>query len=378
MTATKACKTPLYQQHIALNARMVDFHGWALPLHYGSQLAEHQQVRTAAGLFDVSHMTVTDIIGSQARALLRTLLANDIDRLGQTGQALYSCMLNPEGGVIDDLLVYLLAPGQYRIISNSTTRRAVVEWITNNCGGLDITLEPRPELAILALQGPAAARLLATALPQLAAAETLPRFYGSTIGDCFISRTGYTGEDGFELLTSADTANRYWAALIAAGVSPAGLGARDTLRLEAGFSLYGQDLDSTHTPFDSGLSWTVNLTDPTRAFIGRAALERQLGAGPTQRFVGIVLQQRGVLRPGLTVTTAEGDSGQLTSGGFSPTLQQAIGLARLPIGDSTACQITIRRQEKPATVVKLPFVRSGKTVPLTPELTRTKESCRER
>ncbi|MCG2634353.1 MAG: glycine cleavage system aminomethyltransferase GcvT [Gammaproteobacteria bacterium] len=350
---------------------MVDFHGWLLPLHYGSQLDEHHRVRQSCGLFDVSHMTVTDVAGPDARSFLRILLANDVARLSETGQGLYSCMLNPAGGVIDDLVVYRLGPECYRVISNSATRQPVLAWMQNHLDSQNLVLNTRDDLAMVAIQGPDAAGIVARALPDLAAtAKSLSRFHSETTGARFLARTGYTGEDGFELLLPGDQAVATWQALVAAGARPTGLGARDTLRLEAGLCLYGQDLDIHHTPLESGLGWTLNLTDPQRAFNGRTAIERQQADGAAAHFTGVVLLDRGVLRAGQILTCADGRQGQLTSGGFSPTLQHAIGFARLPATESattgSVCTLTIRGQEKAARLVKLPFIRNGKN--LHPEL----------
>ena len=347
---------------------MVDFHGWLLPLHYGSQLDEHHNVRGSCGLFDVSHMTVTDVNGPTALPWLRLLLANDVARLTTDGHGLYSCMLNPAGGVIDDLVVYRLSADSYRVISNSATRDAVLAWLQTNLGEQPPTLTSRDDLAMLAIQGPTAAKILANALPKLATTcEQLSRFHAATVNNYFLARTGYTGEDGFELLLPADQAPAIWQQLLTAGAKPAGLGARDTLRLEAGLCLYGQDLDTDHCPLESNLGWTVNLTDPERNFIGRAAIEQQKADGPATRLTGVILRGKGVLRAGNPVSCSDAAGnqikGQLTSGGFSPSLQKAIGFARLPATsqNDSPCSLTIRGQEKPAQLVKLPFFRNGQS-----------------
>jgi len=351
--------TPLYQAHLDANARMVDFGGWDMPINYGSQIEEHHQVRRAAGMFDVSHMTVVEIEGPQARDFLRYLLANDVNRLTTPGRALYGCMLNENGGVVDDLITYYLGDEHYRVVVNAATRDKDLAWMNEHVTAYDAGLTERADLAMLAVQGPEARSKVAGLLDNGAAAEALKPFSAAIIQDLFIARTGYTGEDGFEILLAPEQAVGFWHKLLAAGVAPCGLGARDTLRLEAGMNLYGQDMDDTTSPLESGLGGTIALKDD-RPFIGRAVIEEQKNTGVDNYFTGLLLEQRGVMRPGQRVDGADGSQGVITSGSFSPTLEKAIALARVPktiIGD---CHVDIRGKQVPARLVKPPFVRNGK------------------
>ncbi|HET9122990.1 MAG TPA: glycine cleavage system aminomethyltransferase GcvT [Acidiferrobacteraceae bacterium] len=354
-------KTPLYPEHLALAAQMVDFGGWDMPLHYGSQIEEHHAVRREGGLFDVSHMRIVELRGSGVRPYLQRLLANDVAKLQKPGKALYSCLLNADGGVRDDLIVYFLEDAWFRMVVNAATADDDLGWMQMQTAGFDVRLEPRLDLAMLAAQGPAAvARVTRTFdVPDAAA---LPRFHGAFFGDRFVARTGYTGEDGFELMVPAQQAASDWRALVAAGLRPAGLGARDTLRLEAGMNLYGHDMDTSVTPLESGLEWTVSL-GPDRPFIGREALEQQRAAADHRQLLGVVLEGRGVLRNCQPVRTSAG-SGVLTSGSFSPTLERSIGLARVPHAARAGepCEVEIRGRWEPARLVTYPFVRNGKSL----------------
>lgn len=358
-------RTPLYDQHVAAGATLVDFAGWQMPIHYGSQLQEHRAVREEAGMFDVSHMTVLDVIGEGGRDFLRYLLANDVARLSEH-QALYSCMLDEAGGVIDDLIVYYLqsAPSHYRVIVNAATREKDIAWITQQASQFDVSIHVAHETAMIAVQGPHAREKLASVLPKalIEPVGQLKRFEACTQDAWFIARTGYTGEDGVEMVLPASDAPALWQALMQVGVAPCGLGARDTLRLEAGMHLYGTDMDETVTPLESGLGWTVSYTDD-RDFIGKAALLAQKAQGVGQRFVGLVLEGKGVLRNDQVVVCDDQGEGHITSGSFSPTLNRAIALARIPkAGQITQCHVKVRSRLLPARVVKLPFVRAGKAV----------------
>jgi len=352
-------RTPLYEAHLAANGRMVDFSGWEMPINYGSQIEEHHQVRRDAGMFDVSHMTVVDVLGANARPYLLRLLANDVSRLAEPGKALYSCMLNENGGVIDDLIVYFLDDNRFRLVVNAATRDKDLAWLQRQAQGFGIEVLERPQLAMIAVQGPSARdkALSVLASKLAAAAEQLAVFFATEGDDCFIARTGYTGEDGFEISLPAEQAATLWQKLLAAGVKPCGLGARDTLRLEAGMNLYGQDMDESVSPLESALGWTVAMKDE-RDFIGRAALQAQKDAGVQRRLVGLVLEDKGILRLGQTVTTPHG-SGITTSGGFSPTLERAIAFSRIPAGEATECKVDVRGKQLRARVVKPPFVRNG-------------------
>ena len=358
-------KTILNDAHRALGAKMVDFGGWDMPLSYGSQLDEHHQVRRDAGMFDVSHMTVVDLRGARVREFLRRLVANSVDKLQKPGKALYTCMLNDRGGVIDDLIVYFLAEDFFRLVVNAATRDKDLAWITTQAAPFGVEVSERPELAMIAVQGPnARAKVLdllsadtapaASKITRFAATEAVTRD-GIPL---FLARTGYTGEDGFEIVVPQERAVALWDALLAAGVKPAGLGARDTLRLEAGMNLYGQDMDEDVTPYEAALAWTVAL-DEGRDFTGRAALEAQQAAGAPRRMVGLVMDEKGVLRHGQAVRTAAGD-GEILSGTFSPTLGKAIAFARVPAGELGEVRVDIRGRDVPVRIVKFPFVRDGK------------------
>ncbi len=360
-------QTVLNATHRAAGARMVDFGGWDMPIHYGSQVDEHHQVRRDVGMFDVSHMTVIDLHGPRTRDFLRHLLANSIDKLKVPGKALYSCMLNEKGGVIDDLIVYYLAEDFFRIVSNASTRDKDLAWIEPVAASFDVRVVERPELALIAVQGPNArvAVLAQVAEADRAAVAALGKFAaidvkGSQGEALFVARTGYTGEDGFEIVLPQGAAVALWNRLAEAGVKPAGLGARDTLRLEAGMNLYGQDMDETVSPLEAGLAWTVAF-DEGRDFIGRSALEAQKAAGVPRRMVGLVLQDKGILRHGQRVVTAAGD-GEILSGTFAPTLGTSIAFARIPAGEPGEVGVDIRGRIVPARIVKYPFVRDGKPV----------------
>lgn len=352
-------QTPLHAAHLAAGARMVDFGGWDMPINYGSQIEEHHQVRQAAGMFDVSHMTVVDINGAQARHFLSYLLANDVAKLSTPGRALYSCLLNEQGGILDDLITYFLDENFFRVVVNAATHDKDMAWITSQARAFDVAVNERPELAMIAVQGPSAREIVLAGLPQVdatSAAELKP-FSAGQYGDLFIARTGYTGEDGFEISLPAEAATTLWDQLLSAGVTPCGLGARDTLRLEAGMNLYGQDMDETVSPLESALGWTVALQDD-RAFIGKDALLEQKARGVENKLVGLVLQGRGVLRPGQKIVTDAGE-GVTTSGSYSPTLQKAIAFTRIPKGARQNCQVDIRGKLLDCSIVRPPFARNG-------------------
>lgn len=371
-------RTPFYQSHLDNNGKIVDFSGWELPIHYGSQIDEHEAVRTDAGMFDVSHMVITDIEGSQAKAWLQKLLANDVAKLKTVGKALYSGMLNEEGGIIDDLIVYLMneEETQYRIVSNAATRDKDLANFNKVAEGFEVTLTERPELAILAIQGPNAVAKLKQAKPTWSETlESLKPFVGTDLtdieaNDWFVARTGYTGEDGVEVILPGDSAEEFYKLMLEHGIKPAGLGARDTLRMEAGMNLYGHDMDDTISPYECNMGWTLALKDD-RDFVGRDALvaKRQQAKdnGTAMKQVGLLLETRGVLREGMTVTINQGTdketTGIITSGTFSPSLKQSIAIARIPadITDEDKVQVDLRGKGKlvDVRVLKLPFVRNG-------------------
>ncbi len=343
---------------------MVSFAGWEMPLHYGSQIAEHHAVRRHAGMFDVSHMGIVDLEGEGTEAFLRRLLANDVARLAGAGRALYTTMLTEDGGILDDLIVYRLSAGRFRIVVNAATREKDLAWMRQQSAGQAVTVDLRDDLAMIAVQGPGARALVARVLADRLDAErllALPRFSALEAEDWLIARTGYTGEDGFELMLPAEQSAPLWRLLLREGVAPAGLGARDTLRLEAGMLLYGQDMDETLTPLECGLGWTVAFDPPDRAFIGRSALERLRAAGVTRELAGVVLPSGGVLRSGTPIETPVGE-GVVSSGGFGPTVGCSIGLARVPVGAGEALVARIRDRALPLRRVKPPFAREGRSL----------------
>jgi aminomethyltransferase len=355
--------TPLFKLHQELGARMVDFGGWDMPVQYSSQIGEHHAVRRAAGVFDVSHMCVIDLKGARTREFLRHLLANDVAKLRTSGKALYSCMLNESGGVRDDLIAYLVSDTAYRLVVNAGTRDTDLEWIRRQALPFGVEVTERADLAMLAVQGPEARAKAAQLLKSgdAEAALALDGFTGRALGGWFVARTGYTGEDGFEIMMPAADAVPAWRELNALGVASCGLGARDTLRLEAGMNLYGNDMDATTNPFESALAWTVAMTDDGRSFIGRAALEPIKKNGSPRSLVGLLLEDRGVLRSHQRVVGGAGE-GQTTSGSFSPTLERSVALARVPAGTSGRVQVEVRGKLLNARVVKPPFVRNGKAL----------------
>lgn len=356
-------RTPLYAQHVDAGGKVVDFAGWELPINYGSQVDEHHQVRNDAGMFDVSHMAHTVVSGPDATVFLRRLLANDVAKLGVDGRALYSCMLNDSGGVIDDLIAYRFGDTLYRIISNAATRETDLAWMQSAAADYTVDLAPVPDLAMLAIQGPhAIGKTLTAVSPALAeSAGALARFQAVDAEDGFIARTGYTGEDGFEFAVPASAADDTWNRLREAGVSPAGLGARDSLRLEAGMALYGNDLDDSVSPLESRLAWTVDFRDEEREFVGRSALEAQRREGVSRQLVGLVLDARGVLRGHQGIFHGERQIGDITSGGFSPTTGCSIALARLEHPCPDGLTVDMRGRRLPVNVVRYPFVKEGKS-----------------
>jgi aminomethyltransferase len=357
-------KTVLYDKHIEYGGKLVDFAGWQMPVNYGSQMDEHHQVRNDAGMFDVSHMTVVDLSGEGVKAFLQYLLANDVDKLKQQGKALYSCMLNHDGGVIDDLIVYYMNDGWYRMVVNAATRDKDLAWIDEQSAGYEVEINERPDLAMIAVQGPHAREKAIEALPVdvVEAASELDRFFGCDCGEWFVGRTGYTGEDGFEIMLPDTEAPAFWDRLAEAGVKPCGLGARDTLRLEAGMNLYGTDMTENTSPLISGLGWTIAWEPAGRDFIGRDALQKERDKGVTQKLVGLILEDRGILRGHQKVIVENSGEGETTSGTFSPTLKQSIAFARVPKQAGDHCQVEIRGKLLNARIVKPVFVRDGKSV----------------
>ncbi len=355
-------KTALYEVHKEMGARMVPFAGWSMPLHYGSQIEEHHAVRRDAGMFDVSHMLVLDLEGGNARSFLRHLLANDVDRLQDSGRALYSCMLNEQGGVMDDLIVYRLGDDWFRMVVNAGCADKDLAWIERQARPFCVAVRPRRDLAMVAVQGPRAREKATPLLPPGFAGVVagMPVFHAAVAADWLVARTGYTGEDGFEIMLPQGAAPALWRALAGAGVSPCGLGARDTLRLEAGMNLYGSDMDEQTSPLESGLGWTIAWEPKERDFIGRKALEPRRDDPANRRLVGLLLEGRGVLRNHQKVFSGAAGIGEVTSGGFAPTLQRSIALARVRPDIGETCSVEIRGRRVPARVVRPPFVRRGK------------------
>ena len=353
--------TPLYACHKEMGGKIVDFAGWELPIHYGSQVQEHHQVRNDAGMFDVSHMTVVDIKGEKAKPFLQHLFANDVDRLKTSGKALYSCMLNEEAGVIDDLITYYLNDQWFRVVVNAATREKDLKWINQQASAFGVEVIVRDDLVMIAVQGPKAREKAASLFSKDQAEQALALKPFNAVpfeNDWFVARTGYTGEDGFEVMLPETEAAEFWNGLASAGVKPCGLGARDTLRLEAGMNLYGTDMDESTSPLESGLAWTIAWEPNERDFIGRTSLESQR-SNHEMELVGLVLEDRGVLRGHQKVITERGE-GETTSGTFSPTLEKSIAFARIPKGAGEHVQVEIRNKKLSARVVKPPFVRNGK------------------
>lgn len=374
-------KTVLFDKHVEYKGKIVDFAGWQMPVNYGSQIDEHRQVRSDAGMFDVSHMVIVDLKTASEnkgagkassaygdiKAFLQYLLANDVAKLSDSGKALYSCMLNDRGGVIDDLIVYYMNENWYRLVVNAGTREKDLAWINKHVAKFDVQVIERNDLAMIAVQGPNAREKAFAALPVdvVEAAAPLKRFFGAACGEWFVGRTGYTGEDGFEIMLPATEAAALWDKLAAAGVKPCGLGARDTLRLEAGMNLYGNDMSEDTSPLISGLGWTIAWQPEGRAFIGRSEIEKEKASGVKQKIVGLILEQRGVLRGHQKVIVDHKDGqleGEITSGTFSPSLQKSIALARVPVEIGEKCSVEIRGKLLDAKVVKPVFVRDGQPV----------------
>ena len=358
-------KTVLHAKHLAAGAKMVDFYGWEMPINYGSQIEEHNAVRTDAGMFDVSHMTIVDVQGSDAKAFLRRLVINDVAKLTVAGKALYTGMLTEDAGVIDDLIIYFFSDTDYRLVVNSATREKDLAWMNKQSSGFDITITERPEFGMIAVQGPQAVAKVAELLTteQAAAVEGMKPFFGVQIGDLFIATTGYTGENGYEIIVPNDAAEDFWQKLVDVGVVPCGLGARDTLRLEAGMNLYGLDMDETVSPLAANMAWTISWDPEDRDFIGRDVLAAQRAAGDQPKLVGLVMEQKGVLRSHQVVVTEFGN-GEITSGTFSPTLGHSVALARVPrsvkVGDTV--EVEMRKKLVKVLVTKPSFVRNGKKV----------------
>ena len=353
-------KTALHAEHVKLVARLVDFAGWDMPIQYQSQLDEHHAVRTSAGMFDVAHMSAVDLHGPRVREFLRKLIANDVAKLVVPGKALYSCMLREDAGIIDDLIAYFLREDWFRLVVNAGTTDKDLAWIAPRAAEFGVEVKHRTDLGILAVQGPQSRALVGKHLPP-ALAEAAPRltaFNAAHQGDWFVATTGYTGEDGLELMLPHADLVAMWQKLLADGVKPCGLGARDTLRLEAGMNLYGLDMDESTHPLESGLGWTLGWDHD---FIGKAALEKHRGKS-ARKFIGLVLEGRGVMRSHMKVRFANGATGETTSGGFAPSMKGSIAMARVEAAGEGALEVEIRGAWVAAKQVKPPFVRNNKVL----------------
>ncbi len=360
-----ANKTPLYQAHLDADARIVDFGGWDMPLNYGSQIDEHHAVRQDAGMFDVSHMTVVEVTGSEAKPYLQYLLANDVDKLQVSGKALYSGMLNEEGGVIDDLIVYYLTDNHYRVVVNASTRDKDLAWMENVAQQFAVAIEEKSDVAMIAVQGPNAIEKANSIMDaeQQAVVEGLKPFVAVQAGSWFVARTGYTGEDGYEIMVPDEQGIEVWKRLQAAGVKPAGLAARDTLRLEAGMNLYGHDMDETVSPLEANMGWTIAWEPAERDFVGRKALAAQKEQGIPRKLIGLVLQDKGVMREGQEVVIDEQVVGVITSGTMSPTVGKSIAMARVNRSvQAEEVLVQVRKKQLKAVVVKPCFVRKGESL----------------
>lgn len=347
-------KTPLYDHHLQSKASMVDFAGWLMPINYGSQMAEHHAVRNNVGMFDVSHMGVVEARGDNVIAFLRYLLANDVAKL-QDNQALYSCMLNEKGGVIDDLIVYRISDHYCRIVINAGCREKDFMWMQQHAHSFGVQLTLRDDVCLIALQGPNFLESLKFIFPSdsIEKIAALKAFQFYVMADSFIARTGYTGESGVEMILPTEQALVIWEKLVAAGVQPCGLGARDTLRLEAGYNLFGSDMTEETSPLIANLSWTVSFKDENRDFIGKNALKNEK---PAQKLVGLVFEGKGVLRGHQKVKIEQVGEGEITSGSFSPTLNKSIALARIPVCEATEAFVERRGEWLPVKIVKPKFL----------------------
>ena len=361
-------RTPLYSCHAELGARLVDFAGWEMPVQYEGVIEEHRAVRTAAGMFDVSHMGEVRVKGAGAEAFLQRLTPNDVSKL-VPGRAHYSGLLTDRGTYIDDLLIYRLAADDFLVVVNASNADRDFAWMAEraagiNQGDVEVTNES-DRYALIALQGPKAIEILT---PMATAGIAAVKYYGFLQGEvagkpAILSRTGYTGEDGVELYLAPEDAPEIWRRLLEAGVKPAGLGARDTLRLEAAMALYGHEIDETTTPFEAGLNWVVKLDKGD--FLGREALQAQRAAGVARKLVGFEVQGRGIARQGHAVLSNQGGEavGAVTSGTWSPTFEKALGMAYVPVelsAPGTPLQIDVRGKALPAKVVETPFYRRAK------------------
>lgn len=356
-----ARRTPLYDEHVRAGARIVDFVGWAMPMYYRGIVSEHRVVRAAVGLFDVSHMGEFVLTGDDALASLDRIATNRVGALSEGGVQL-SLMCNEDGGILDDLLVYRL-PGGYMLVVNAANREKDLAWVRDHVRG-DVRVDDvSDETALVAVQGPSSERVLGAVADGDVASLPYYRSAAMAVAGCeaLVSRTGYTGEDGFEVFCAPDAASKVWGALLEAGapsgIEPVGLGARDTLRLEMGYALYGNEMDEARTPVEAGLLWVTKLDKGD--FIGREAVARRKGEAARERLVGFELLDRGIPRKGQRIVAAGEDVGLVTSGSYSPSLDRGIGLGYVAPGIGDAIEVAVRARNVPAGIVGLPIYREG-------------------
>ena len=348
-------KTTLFEQHKNLGAKIVDFGGWSMPINYGSQINEHKVVRSDVGIFDVSHMSIFDLSGSEQAKFLKYLLPNDVDKIKNSGRALYSPLLNNDGGVLDDLIVYNLGT-HYRIISNCATRSQNHDWFVKQSESYDVKIKLMNDLSIIAIQGPNSINLLdKIGIHDL---DRMSDFDVKIYNSSMIAKTGYTGEEGFEVVIENSDVESFWLSLLEAGASAIGLGARDTLRLEAGLNLYGTDMDTNNNPYESNLAWTIDLNDKKRDFIGKRALE-EINKDACKELKGIILRDKGILRSHQLIEHKAGN-GEILSGTYSPSFGFSIAFARLDKGHDGEGKVKIRNNEFKVEIVSPPFMRKGK------------------
>ncbi|MDC0207743.1 glycine cleavage system aminomethyltransferase GcvT [Pseudomonadota bacterium] len=350
-------KTPLHNAHIQLGAKMVNFSNWEMPISYSSLIKEHNAVRNAAGIFDVSHMSVFDFDGGNQIAFFKKIFANDIKKIYKNNKAIYGALLNEEGGILDDLIIYH-ANNKFRLVSNCSTREQNKQWLEKYAVEFGVKVMERSDMGILAIQGPDALNKIMEIKEIDAQVNTLPSFGCMFEGDKLYARTGYTGEDGLELIVPTQDINHLWDQALELGCTPIGLGARDTLRLEAGLNLYGNDMTINNHPYESNLGWTIDMSDKNREFIGKNAL-LSIDQSKSQKIVGIILQDKGVLRSGYEITHEQG-KGVVLSGSYSPTLQSSIGLARVDQGYKENGKVMIRNKVLNIDFVSPRFLGQGK------------------
>ena len=350
-------KTPLNKSHIELGAKMVNFSNWEMPISYSSLIEEHNAVRSTVGIFDVSHMSVFDFDGDNQVAFFEKIFANDIKKIYKDNKAIYGALLNEEGGILDDLIIYH-ANNKFRLVSNCSTREQNRQWFEKHAIEFGVKVMERSDMGILAIQGPDALNKILKIKEIDNQVNTLQSFGCMFEGDKLYARTGYTGEDGLELIVPTKDINHLWDQALELGCTPIGLGARDTLRLEAGLNLYGNDMTINNHPYESNMGWTIDMSDDSREFIGKDAL-LSIDQSKSQKIVGIILQDKGILRSGYEITHEQG-KGVVLSGSYSPTLQSSIGLARVDQGYKENGKVMIRNKLLNIDFVSPRFLEQGK------------------